>query len=493
LTTEPAATATTPGLARNAFHLGVGQVVTTAAAMMLSAAIARTLGAAEFGLLYLLTSFATFAYVFVDWGHGPYVTREIARNHERSGDLMGSVLVVRAITTVLMCGLIVTLTWALGYDLRTRMLAATLVLAWLPQYLGLSYGWAFRGWERMEYDALVQVVLKITTLVMALVVLGLGGRLLALILVYGAAGVVTLVVAMTLYRRLHFPALRFSKSTATELVRDGAPMLAMSLAVAVQPYIDANLLYKLTPTHVVGWYGAAWTIASTLVAPASILGATMYPRLSRVSGDPDQFRLALRTGFRPLLLIGVLGAAGAYLFAGFAIELIYGGEKFGAAADIIRGFTPALLLIYMDMLFGYAILAVGRAGALAKAKIIAILVTTAVEIVLIVFFQNRFANGGIGAVLAMTSGELVMVSAAVLLLREFLDRGMMIDFIRALVCGGATVLILRAVPVPALVAIPLSIAVFGLLCVAIGLLTRADASFISQFRKGRRPTGPDAQ
>ena len=71
------------GMARNAFHLGLGQVATTVLTVLLSAAVARTLGASDFGLLYLLTSIATFAYVFVDWGHGPYVTREVARHPEQ--------------------------------------------------------------------------------------------------------------------------------------------------------------------------------------------------------------------------------------------------------------------------------------------------------------------------------------------------------------------------------------------------------------------------
>src|SRR5579863_6816121 len=77
-------------MVRNALHLGLGQVATTVLTVALSAAIARTLGAADFGLLYVLTSIATFAYVFVDWGHGPYVTRETARHPNRSGELMGS-------------------------------------------------------------------------------------------------------------------------------------------------------------------------------------------------------------------------------------------------------------------------------------------------------------------------------------------------------------------------------------------------------------------
>jgi O-antigen/teichoic acid export membrane protein len=480
LSSEPAAPAARPGLARNAFHLGVGQIATTVLTMLLSAALARTLGAAEFGLLYLLNSIATFAYVFVDWGHGPYVTREIARHPERAGELMGSVLVVRFATAALMCGIAVSLTWMLGYEPRTRVYAALMILSWLPQFLALTYAWAFRGRERMEYDARIQMVLKFSHLVIAMGVLALGGRVLAFIPVAAAAGAITLVVARHFYRKLGLSSLFFSRATAWELLRDGAPMLAIALAVAVQPYIDANLLYKLAPTNVVGWFGASWVIAGTLVAPATILGATLYPRLSTVTGDEREFRRTLRTGLRPLLLVAVLGAVGTYLFAHVAIGLIYSERQFGPAADILRAFTPALMLIYVDMLLGYAILALGKATQLAKAKVIAVLVTTGVELVLIPFFQSRVGNGGIGVVLAMMCGELVMVTSAMLLIRHVIDRGILFDFARALTAGILAILLFKALPqVTPFVGIPLCVVMFAALAMAVGLIGRADLAVVS--------------
>jgi O-antigen/teichoic acid export membrane protein len=476
-----------PGLARNALYLGLGQVVTTVMTMLLSAVLARTLGATEFGVLYLLTSIANFAYVFVDWGHGTYVTREIARHPERTGEMVGSVLVVRILTALAMCVLAVAVTWALSYERRTQVFAGLLILAWIPQYLGLTYAWAFRGREQMQYDALIQVVQKTGMLLLAAVCLALGGRLLALIPMYALAGMATFAVAMAFYRTLRFPALRFSRGTAVELVRDGAPMMAISLAIAVQPYIDANLLYKMTPPEVVGWFGAAWVVAGTLVAPATILGATLYPRLSRVALVPAEFSQTLRMGFRPLLLIAVLGGVGAFLFADFAIGLIYGEQKYGPAASIVQAFGPALMLIYIDMLFGYSILAVGKAGQLAKAKVLSVIITTAVELALIPYFQSRYGNGGIGIVLAMASGEMVMVTAAVLLIRDVVDRGMLLDFARGVSAGLLTILLFRFLPaIPALLAIPLCIVAFVALSAAVGLVRRPDIDLLSSMFR-RRP------
>ncbi len=62
-------------VARNAFHLVLGQAATTALAIVFSAALGRSLGTSDFGLYFLITSFATFAYVLVDWGQQIYVNR----------------------------------------------------------------------------------------------------------------------------------------------------------------------------------------------------------------------------------------------------------------------------------------------------------------------------------------------------------------------------------------------------------------------------------
>jgi O-antigen/teichoic acid export membrane protein len=459
------------------FHLGVGQVATTVLTMLLSAAIGRTLGASDFGLLFALTSIATFAYVFVDWGHGVYVTREIAIHPHRAGDILGSVLVVRAATAALMCVPAFTVPILFGYDPHTRTLALLLIIAWLPQFLGLSYSWIFRGCERMEYDAQLQVVLKFSSLALAFAALALGGRVIGLIGAYAAAGVVTLIVAVVLYRRLALPRLQVTRATARELIYNGAPLMAMSLAIAVQPYITANMLYKLVTEEVLGWYGAAWTIAGTLVAPAAIIGSAMYPRLARAV-DPAEFSHALRLALRPLVMLAVLGGVGTYLFADFAVAVVYGAENFGPAADTLKAFAPALVLTYIGMVLGYSILAAGKASQLAKVKFAAVVVTSGLGWVLISWSQARFANGGVGIMLATAAGELVMVGAALVMLRHVIERGMLLDALRAVAAGLATIVVMRALPIAPVVGIPVCVVTFAAMLAVTGLITRADVDMV---------------
>jgi O-antigen/teichoic acid export membrane protein len=473
------------GMARNVVHLGLGQGATTVLSILLNATMARTLGPSDFGLLYLVTSIATFAYVIVDWGHGPFIIRETARHPGRSGELFGSALAERTLAALLACAVAVATTWLLGYDVRTRVLTGALILGWLPQYLGLSFGWVFRGHERMDLDALLNVVLKLATVIGSIACLALSHSLLWLMLVWCVAGCLTLMLGVTMYRSLHLPALSATLSAARELLRDGASFLGMSLAVAVEGYFNANILYKLAPPEVVGWYGAASTIAGTLIAPAGILAATMYPRWSKVAGDQAEFKRTFNLSFRPLVLLAILGAVGTYLFADVAVGLIYSMRKFGPAADNLRAFAPVLLLMYVDMFLAMAILAAGNAARLAGAKIASVVITTGLVFVLVPLCQARFANGGLGVMYATVIGESLMLVAAGILIRKAIDGRTLVHTCRSLIAGAATIVLIRLLPaLTPFLRIPMCILLFGGLSWLVGAVKRSDVEMLlASFRK----------
>jgi O-antigen/teichoic acid export membrane protein len=473
-------------MVRNVIHLGLGQVATTILTLLLNATMARTLSAADFGLLYLVTSIATFAYVVVDWGHGAVIIRETARHPDRSGDLLGSALAARSAAALLACAVAVATTWLLGYDVRTRVLTGALILGWLPQYLGLSFGWVFRAHERMDRDAVLNVALKLATLIGSIACLALGGRLLGLVLAWSLAGCLTLAIGIAMYRRLHLPTISATIATARELLRDGAALLAMSLAIAIEPFFNANILYKMTSPTVVAWYGAAWSIAGTLIAPATILCATMYPRLSTAAGDSVAFKRTFDILLRLFLLLAVLGAVGTYLFADVPVELIYSLQKFGPAADILRAFAPVLLLMYVDLFLGTAIVAAGKAGWLASAKVASVVVTTGLVFVLVPVCQARFANGGLGVMYAMAIGESVMLIAAGFLIRDAVDGRTVGDVCRSLIAGAATVLLIRLLPaLTPFLAIPMCVLVFCGLSLLVNAVKRSDVEMLLASLPGR--------
>src|SRR3990172_5420034 len=276
---ERAVGAPDPGrsMARCAFHLVLGQVVMTALALVLSAALGRGLGPSHFRVLYLITTIVGFSVCVVDWGQTMYMVREVAPDAGKAGALLGTALVLRVLGTVLVAAVVAGGMALLDYDAATRRYALVAMAATLPFVLASPSSILFRRRQRMDYSAGVDVANRVLVVAVTLPTLWLGGRLLSLIAVPGIAGIGALVLAALLYRRLRMPPARASLGVARALLVGGAPLVSMSLAIAFRPYIDAILLSKLAPPDVVGWYGAARNFMSVLVAPAPILGTAPYP------------------------------------------------------------------------------------------------------------------------------------------------------------------------------------------------------------------------
>jgi PST family polysaccharide transporter len=465
--------------ARNVLALLAGQVGTTALAIVFSAALGRSLGADDFGTYYLITTMATFAYVFVEWGQPFCVIREAARQPQRSGELLGTALawrVVLAMAVMVPAGIV---EWSLGYEAHTTLLSVVLIAAMLPLFLAQAYGMVFRAWDQMGREAAVSVSNKAVALCIALPALALGAGIPGVIFALGVAGVAALAMAARLYRRLAAPPLQVSSRTARELFIAGTPILAMSATIAAQPYLDAIILSKLAPAAAVGWFGAAKVILGTLTAPATILATAAYPRLVRAWGTPALPR-EVRSALRPLLWLGALAGTGTYLFAGTVVTLIYGPTGFGPTATILQVFAPGFLLLFIDILLGHIVYASGRGTGFTIAKVLSVVVGIALNFLLIPLFQERYGNGGIGVLVAFALSELIVFAGAVIVLRKVaLERAMAVDVVRALATAAATLFLFRLLPpLPPWAGAPLCVAAFASASLFFGLACREDLAVL---------------
>jgi O-antigen/teichoic acid export membrane protein len=423
------------------------------------------------------------------------VIREVARAPASAGLLLGSALALRVVGTLVVIVPTLAVAGALGYDVRTRWLALAFIAVNLPLVLAQGFGMVFRGWDLMARDAAVSVANKILTVAIAVPVLYLGEGLWGVLGAQGLAGLGALAVAAWLYRGIGAPRLRFTSEAARAIVIGGTPILAWSVTSAVQPYIDAVVLSRLSSAAAIGWYGAARTVMGTLIAPSTILASASYPSLSRSATTAGTLRTGLRSALRPLFWLGGLGGVGVYLFADLAIGVIYGAKGYGPAAMILKAFAPVLFLLFVDVLLAHALAANGRAKAFAGVKVVSIVISTGLSLYLVQAFQERSGNGGIGLVVAFGLSELVVFGSSIFLLpRGSLDAALLLDAGRAVLAAAATILLFWFLPIAtSLAAIPLCIGVFSLLSVVLGLVTRRDLETFKALLAGLRPRDVPSQ
>jgi len=467
-------------VARNALSLMLGQATTTALAILFSAALGRALGPHDFGVYFLISSFSIFTYVLVDWGQQFYVIREVARQPERGGVLLGTTLVLRTAGTALVVVPSGMAAWTLGYDALTCWYSVFFILASLPFFLAQSYGMVFRGFDRMDLDAWVSVANKIVLLGLALAALAMGKRLPGVLVAQALAGFLALALAARLYRRAATDSLRYSPQIAREVLVYGGAFFVYTAISNLQPYIDVVILSKLAPPDAVGWFGAAKNILGTISAPALIIGAASYPRLARTAANGGPFKAEVRAAFRPILWLGALATIGTLLFADDAIAIVYGQRDFGPSAMILKVYAPGFFLVFIDILLGYSLFALGRVTAFSVVKAVSLVASTALQLVLIPIFQQRTGNGGIGVVAAFVASEIVVLAGAIFLLGGgALGLNVALDMARALGSAALTVLLFWLLPpLPFLVGVPVCVVAFFLCSVGFGLVRPSDIQLL---------------
>ncbi len=484
---EPSSEVVRPfaALSRNVFYLVMGQAGTTAVSVFLSAALARNLGAVDFGLLYLVTTMTTFAYAVVEWGQHLYVTREVARAPARAGELLGSAIAFRAASAAAVAGPAVLLAWALGYPARTLGLYAILLGAYFPVSIVQTLSLVLRGRERMELDALLSISAKALAFGATVVALALGGRVLSVIVAQGLAATLAAGAAFSLVRAMRLPSPRIATTAMRELLVGGAPIVALNAAILAQPYLDAIVLSKLAPPAVMGWHAAAKTFMAAFVTPAAILASAAYPRLSRAAPDRAAFGHELRTAIRPLVWVAAGATSATYLLADVAIGAVYGRAGYAPAVTALEWFAPALLLFFVDILLGHACVAVGKTKAFALAKAGAVIISTALDVALVPWFQARAGNGVLGVVVSLVLSEFVMITAATVLLPRGTLRGIASDIGRAvLAAAGGPVLLMALPPTGVVVRGAIGAIAFMALSAAVGLVTLEDITVLREsFRR----------
>ena len=387
--------------------------------------------------------------MLVDWGQRFYIIREVARHPERGSPLLGTALILRTVGAALVAVPSGLAARALGFDALACWYSVVFIAVSLPFFLAQSYGLVFRARDRMDLDAWVSVANKIALLGLALVALALGREFTGVLVAQALAGFLALAIAARVYRRVMAPGpLRYSPQIAREVLVGGSAFFSFTVVSSIQPYIDVVILSKLAPAEVIGWYGAAKNIMGAMAAPAIILGTASFPRLVRAAnGGPVQGGGRSRTAAHPFARRA--RSNWNHLIRRRCHCHRVPGQHFGPSGIILKVYAPGFFLLFVDVLFGSALFARGRAKAFAfpVVKVVSVVVGTALELVLIPIFQQSMDNGGIGVVAALVASEFVVFGGAIFLLRrDGLGPGISVNMAKVLGSAALTLLLFRWMP-----------------------------------------------
>ena len=152
---------------------------------------------------------------------------------------------------------------------------------------------------------------------------------------------------------------RFLASEAKMMVREGFPLVLMTLAVAIYHRIDQVMLHKMSGDQVLGPYVIAVQLTELFSALPVALMTSLFPALTQSAKDEQRFDRYMEKTYRFLMVIALAACAVVTPIAAPVVELLY-GKQFLPTADLLIVLIWSEVPIFFGVAVGSALVAKGR-------------------------------------------------------------------------------------------------------------------------------------
>jgi O-antigen/teichoic acid export membrane protein len=367
--------------------------------------VARHLGADGFGVLSFGLAFTAIFGMFADIGLQTLMIREIARDKALAAKYLGNVAVMKLLLVVLTFGLMALVINVLDYPPQTVNVVYLLGLATVLNAFSLMFYGVFFAYERMEFQALGQVLAGAITLAGAFWAISHDYSVAAFAMFYTIASVVTLGYSFAISAwKFTLPRIEVDSGFWKRTFKEAWPFGLAALFAAFFYYIDSVMLSVIKGEEAVGWYSAAHRLLSALMVIPMAYFSAIFPIMSRLHITSKELqRFTYERSFKYMLMLGVPIGVGTTILANKIIVLIFG---LGYVNSII-----ALQILVWSIVFGFVSGVFTQSFASANKQIVVTIVVTicaVLNVILDVILIPRYGVTG-ASFSALAAQSLVFV------------------------------------------------------------------------------------
>lgn len=404
---------TTIRVGRNAVARLSSQIAAKLLSLALLALVSRYEGSAGLGRYVLVTTVVSLVVAVSDLGLSMFLTREVARelagelasrlapepSSSRRQTLLGDLLPLRMAAAALGAAVLICLAWGPIFVGETQRLFFFGAFSLLPKAATGTLSGFINGRQRMDVSSSIEVVARLLTLVGTVPALLSGFGIPGVLVCTAAADTIAILIYRAVLRSWHLlPRLRLVPAQWPDVVSRAYPFAVTGIIAMAYRRLDIVLLSAWQGDVAAGQYGAAYRLWETVgLIPASMMDA-MFPEMARLvrehMGRARLRRILRRLG--PLLMgAGLLLAALGALLAGTLLPLVYGrGQTLSGAVVAFRLQVWAIPAMFLYLLNGHALYALGRQRWVTVAMVIVGLLNVGLNLLVI----PRWSVPGVSAV-----------------------------------------------------------------------------------------------
>jgi O-antigen/teichoic acid export membrane protein len=333
---------------------GAGLLLSAAASVVL----ARYLGRERLGEYGALYAYLTLYSWLATFGLEPIIAREAAQRRTEASGIFLTGSAVGVAFAVAGTGLALLLAPLFGYggQLRFLLFLAAIDILLFPsiRLFGIVFQVDMQQWYNVGISLARQALWLLAVVLLAL------GRAAFLWVILARTGCalleVGLILFVTLRRRFLSRPWTFSLDRARQLVSYGFPLALTVVAVGIYHRIDQVMLHKMTGDQVLGPYVVAVQLVEQFSVLPVALVSSLFPVLSQVSGQEEQFRHYLGVSYRFLMAVVFAVCVLFIPIAGPLVDFLY-GKQFHSSASLLVVLVWSEVPIFFGVVITNAIIA----------------------------------------------------------------------------------------------------------------------------------------
>ena len=416
-----------------------GQLVTWTSTLLLTVAYGRFLGDSKFGELYLAINFVALVGFPLESSFNQQVTRDVALRTDKAARYLTNTLILKGLLWFALYGLIILVSWLLGYSLEQRMLIIICGATLLSSSTATTFAALHYAFERTIFPVIGTIFEKGLAALVGFILLkeGAGVEVMAFVLLGGS--LISMIWQATWFFRLVGLHFAFDSNLIRHLLRTSIPFLIYGILGVIYYRIDTFLLSLMTNTAVIGWYGAGYRLFDTMVfLPGLIVGTIMYPVFSKLSSSSEEtLKLAIAKSMNFLLFCGIPIATVLIVAAPNIIGFLYHNPEFLHTIPVLQVLAPGLVFLYANTVATSILISCHQERKITILAAVALVFNLGLNLILI----PRYQQIGAAAVTSLTELLLLCVSI-VLVPRRLLPVGSLKVGVKVM---GASLLVALAI------------------------------------------------
>jgi O-antigen/teichoic acid export membrane protein len=357
----------------NSISLLANRLTQGVATFILTAAIARTLGAEALGQ-YLLA--INYYYIFVNLssqGFKTLFTRELTRNPEITPIYLVSGTLLQSVFGLIGYASMVLLIFILPYRDTTSLICYLMGVMIIPFALSNITEAIFQSQEKMHLIAFSTVPIYILRLLVIIWILHLHYGLFYVVGVLIISESLILIIQWLMLLKIVKPKWQIDRDFIWTTIKTSRTFFALEGIGIIASRIDILILSLLGSEALVGIYGAIGQLLQPYYIVSSSVALAAFPGMSKaVSLGQEKQRLTAANTIEILLCISLPFLVGIFFIGDRLLLFIYQDPSFAKEAIILHIVSLSLITGASSRIFSYLLIANG----LEKLHLIEVVVTT---------------------------------------------------------------------------------------------------------------------